>query len=112
MVLRMLRRSINQLQPLQIKISQMSLSRPPELLDYRVVNGCSGRRNNNFDCGVFSIVNIKRMVCRPRDHAVNWSPTMQELMTPYRARIINKLFDQNNAIADIAYVCYIYDLII
>ena len=77
----------------------MSLNRPSELSEYAVVNAYAGQQSNNFDCGVFSIVNIERMVCRPRDHDVNRPPTLQELMIPYRARIINKLFDQNNAIA-------------
>ena len=70
------------------------LDRPSGLLEYDVRNGNAGRQHNSFDCGVFSLVNIEQLVTRPRDQVGGQEVPDQRLMSLYRARLINKLYNQ------------------
>ena len=72
-----------------------SLDRPSGLGDYAFVNARSaGVQTNGFDCGVFSLINIEKVISRPYDRPRDETPTNQYLMGLYRARIISKLYDQ------------------
>lgn len=76
-----------------------TLGQASGLSDYQFVNADAGTQGNGYDCGIFSLMNIEKVVTQPNYmHQAN-APLSQALMPLYRAKIINKLYAHNNLVA-------------
>jgi len=67
----------------------IEVERANDLLNYTHVDGNSDRQLNNFDCGVFALMNIERAVSGTLE-----SPITQDLMNLYRSKILLRLLNQ------------------
>lgn len=75
-----------------------TLGQASGLSEYQFVNADAGTQGNGYDCGIFSLMNIEKVVTQPNIHQAN-APLHQALMPLYRAKIINKLYAHNNIVA-------------